>query len=308
MNIQNYFIEHKYWKLIKNRLKSTELRNGASLYLVLKTFIQQLFDPDLNIMACGIAYNFLMSLFPGIIFLFTLIPYFPIENLTENMQLLMSEILPSSLYEFTWSTVEDIVSKPRGGLLSIGFIGSLYLSTNAMIAIMESFNHCYTTKESRSWLVKRGIALFLTVLLSIVVLVAIIVIIFGDVIINSLKHFDVINESLLTFTSTTLPYLVTVVLIYLVISIIYYFAPAVKNKFSFFSIGSSIASILIIFISQIFSYYVNNFGSYNKLYGSIGALVGLMVLFYAISYMILLGYQLNASIDHAMHKTLEEKK
>ena len=147
----------------------------------------------------------------------------------------------------------------------------------------------------------------LTLMFALVILITIIFFVFGNLILENLLQFDFIQDYAAQMI-LGLRFLIIGILFYIIVSSIYFFAPAVKKRFSFFSIGSLIATILIIVVSQAFSYYVNNFGNYNKLYGSIGALIGLMVLFYAISYMILLGFQINASIDGALEHELEAEK
>ncbi len=322
MDIKSYIRRQPIWIQSRNRLQGIKLKSGASVYLVIKTFLKHIFDPNLNIMASGIAYNFLMSLFPGIIFLFTLIPFLlpyfehPLDAIEPDLQQIslidqlsdmMKEVLPTSLYDFTFPIIEDVAGNKRGGLMSVGFFFAFYLSTNAMIAIMDSFNHYYQTRESRNWFQKRAVALGLMLMFALAMLLSVIVFIFGHTILESLENFKFIENYVVQLVEL-FRYLVIGLMFYLIISCIYFFAPAIKKRFSFFSIGSFIATVLIISVSQAFSYYVNNFGNYNKLYGTIGGLVGLMVLFYAMAYIILLGFQINASIYGALEETIQEKK
>lgn len=288
-------------------LDKIKFKSGVSLLFLLKTFYNKIKEDDLQIMAGAIAFNFTLSVFPGIIFLFTLIPYIPVENLTEHIQLFMKEGLPQSFFEVTWDTIEDIVDRPRGGLLSVGFVMALYLSKNGMLSIMTAFNSVYTTKDGRGFLKKQFIAIMLTLLFVFNIFIAIVVIVFGNQIVYQL--FDFLNMEHAELTElliSALRYIVILFMFLMIISLIYYFAPTIKRKLNFFSAGSFIATILIISVAKLFSFYVDNFGNYNKLYGSIGALLGLMFFFYAISLIILVGFQVNASIDKARTEIEQE--
>lgn len=257
-------------------------------------------EDDLQTMAGAIAFNFTLSLFPGIIFLFTLIPFIPVENLTEHIQSFMQEGLPESVYEFTWGTVEDIVAKPRGGLLSFGFVMAIYLSKNGMLSIMSAFNNVYTTRDGRSFLKKQWIATMLTFLFVFCIFSAVIVLVLGTQILNqSFDFLELEHAGIVYWSILSLRYLVLLLMFLMIISLIYYFAPTVKKKFNFFSAGSFTATVLILVVAKAFAFYVDNFGNYNKLYGSIGALLGLMFFFFAVSLIILVGFQVNASIDKA---------
>lgn len=276
-------------------------KSGVSLLFLLKTLVNKIKEDDLQTMAGAIAFNFTLSLFPGIIFLFTLIPYIPVENLDIHIKEFMQEGLPESVFLFTWSTIEEIVKKPRGGLLSFGFAMALYLSKNGMLSIMTAFNSVYTTtSDQRSFIKKQFIAIMLTVLFVFSVFLAVVVLVLGTQILNSTFDFLQLEHAGVTYwLILSLRYIVILFMFLLIISLIYYFAPTVHRKLNFFSAGSFTATILIIAVAKLFAFYVDNFGNYNKLYGSIGALLGLMFFFYAISLIILVGFQVNASIDKA---------
>lgn len=301
------FKEHRAYQKLLDRLENMTLKSGITFLFLLRTFFNKMKEDDIQTMAGAIAFNFTLSLFPGIIFLFTLIPYVPVDNLTETIQLFMQESLPESVYEFTWSTIEDIVAKPRGGLLSFGFIMALYLSKNGMLSIMTAFNNVYTTSEGRGFIKKQLIAIALTAVSVFAVFLAVVVLVLGaqmtDLTFNLLS---VEHKGLTSFLLNTLRYVTILFMFLLIISMIYRYAPTVQRKFKFFSAGSFMATLLIIIVAKLFAFYVDNFGNYNKLYGSIGALLGLMFFFYAISLILLVGFQVNASIDKATEESQVE--
>lgn len=298
-NPGRYFIT---W-LKKVRFKKYE---SISLYKILKLFFQNLRDDDIMDRANGVAYNFILAIFPAVIFLFTLIPYitpfFP--GITHDSILkLVGENMPASMFDVVAPTVVDIVSNQRGGLLSLGFVFSLWLSSNGTMALMRAFNACYRTVERRSELKTRLIATGLTVNLSFVVLLAIVLLVVGQLVLQYLMQFEWLNISsfdvLLLFS---LRFIVIFIVFFIAISTLYYFGPAIHYNWRFFSIGSFIATILTLTVSYGFSFYITNFSTYNKVYGSIGVLIAVMVWIQLVTVVLLIGYEINASIHHAIRK------
>jgi membrane protein len=287
-----------------------EKYENVSLYKIIKIFLRNLLNDDILDRANGVAFNFILAIFPAIIFLFTLIPYvtefFPEIN-TESIMAFIGHQIPPSMFEVVSSTVQDIISNQRGGLLSLGFLFSVYLSTNGMMALMRAFNACYRTIENRSGLKTRLIATGLTINMTIVLFLAIILLIVGqfilEAIMNNMPAFDWINMSYFTVVLLfILRFVAIFIAFFLAISFIYYFGPAIHYNWRFFSVGSLLATFLCLAVSYGFSYYITNFGTYNKVYGSIGALIALMVWIQLITIVLLVGYEVNASIHDAIRK------
>ncbi len=219
----------------------------------------------------------------------------------------LGEQLPPSMFDVIESTVIDIISIQRGGLLSLGFIFSFYLATNGMMALMRAFNACYKTIENRGAFKTRLIATALTFNLALALMLSIVLLIVGqlmlDYITANLSAFPWFNADQFTVnTLFVIRFVVIYIVFYLVISSIYYFGPAIHYNWRFFSIGSSVATILSLGISYAFSFYITNFGTYNKLYGSIGVLIALMFWIQLITIMLMAGYELNASIHDSRRK------
>ena len=208
------------------------------------------------------------------------------------------------MYDIASSTILDIVSNQRGGLLTVGFVSALYLSTNGMMALMRAFNACYRTNEKRNWFRMRGTATLLTFMLALVLIVAILLLIVGQLVLNNITN-DLQELSNINFNKYTIYYLfvlrfiVIFIVFFIAISCIYYFGPAVHYNWSFFSIGSLIATLGILGVSYAFSVYITNFASYNKVYGSIGVLIALMAWIQLITMVLLFGYEINASLHYA---------
>ena len=299
------------WILI-NWLKKVrfEKYENVSLYKILKIFLRNLLNDDILDRANGVAFNFILAIFPAVIFLFTLIPYvtkfFPEIN-TESIMEFMGQQIPSSMFDVVSTTVHDIISNQRGGLLSLGFLFSIYLSTNGMMALMRAFNAVYRTIENRGGLKTRLIATALTFNMTFVLFLAIILLIVGqfilEAIMSNLPAFDWINISSFTVTLLFILRFITIfIAFFLAISFTYYFGPAIHYNWKFFSIGSWLATLLCLAVSYGFSYYITNFGTYNKIYGSIGVLIALMVWIQLITIVLLVGYEVNASVHDAIRK------
>ncbi len=267
------------------------------LYTVAAFFFQEIAKESLVNKASSLAYNFLLAIFPGIIFLFTLIPYIFPRKGQEQLMALISLVLPPNAFSAVESTLEDIIKIPNGGLLSFGFFAALIFATNGIHTLMQAFNKSSLIIESRTWFRQRLVALYLTLLMAFALLLGIGVIIAGEYVFAYL-------ESELSFKASFWVYIVdfarwlTLTLVYFItISMLYRYGPATPKKWSLFSAGSWLATILAVFTFWGFSYYIQNFGDYNKLYGSIGTLIVIMIWLYLNSLIILIGFELNASID-----------
>lgn len=279
---------------------------NMSLYRFLRIFLHNIDEDEIMDRSNSVAYNFILSIFPTVIFLFTLIPYvtvyFP-EVTNESIMAFMGDLMPSSMYEVVSSTVLDIVSNQRGGLLTFGFIFALYLATNGMTALMRAFNACYRTVERRNFLKTRLTALGLTLMLAVVLFSAIILLVVGQILIDyfTVHVHDLAKlnlDKLSIYFLLLLRFLVIFIVFFIAISCIYYFGPAVHYNWRFFSVGSLLATLACLGISYGFSYYVANFGSYNKVYGSIGTLIALMIWIQLLTMVLLFGYEINASLHY----------
>lgn len=282
--------------------------DNVSLYKLVKLFIYNLQEDEILNRANSVAYSFMLAIFPAIIFLFTLIPYFtnyiPSIN-TDSIMQFLSTMMPPSMYDVIDVTVRDILSNQRGGLLTLGFVFSLWLATNGMMSLMSAFNACYKTNDRRAGWKMRLVATGLTINLAIVVCLAVVLLVVGQLVLDYLLvHLNQYEwlEGIDSWTVTlllVLRFIVIFVMFFFAVSTIYYFGPAIHYNWRFFSIGSFMATLLILGVSYGFSYYITNFGTYNKVYGSIGVLIALMVWVQLVTVVLLIGYEVNASIHDA---------
>ena len=274
---------------------------GLSIYDVARFFWKGLMEGSITTRASSLAFNFFLAFFPSIIVFFTLIPYIPIDGLQETLMELLSVVLPPSTNEITFQALDDIINNPRGGLLSIGFILVLYFATNGINSLIEAFNASYHIREVRSLIQQRILSLGLTLLLSIMLIFAISSIIFGKLAVNYLTEFELISDNagkLILYGK----WFIILLMLFVGISILFHLGPAIKSKWKLFTPGSILATLGIIITSIGFNYYVNNFSQYNKVYGSIGTLMIILIWMYFNSIILLTGFELNASISNAKEK------
>jgi membrane protein len=277
----------------KHHLRDTT----TTFYQVLMILKSKLLKFDIDVRAAAVAYNFTLAIFPTIIFLFSVIPYIPVKHLDLQILNLLSEVMPNGIFEEAKATITEIVSKPRGSILSFGFIFALYASTSGMMALMRAFNMTNETAEKRGFIKSRLIAVMLNFMLTFVLLISIVVLIVGRFAVDFLFDEGILNRDFNFYIFQIISYSVVFSVFFVAISIIYYIAPAIPKRWKFFNSGSITASILTIIITNLFSYYLSNFASYNRLYGAIGTLIALMVWFYLIALILILGFDINASIE-----------
>ncbi|PSR02905.1 MAG: hypothetical protein BRD50_06685 [Bacteroidetes bacterium SW_11_45_7] len=159
---------------------------GVPVYYVISFFFKEIQRDTISVRASSIAFNFFLAIFPAIIFFFTLIPYIPVEGLQENLNQIIKELMPESVYVLIQDTISDIINRPRSGLLSIGFITTIYFATNGVAAIMETFDKIMANFKRRNFLQKRLVALKLTVILSVLLLLTLVLIVGGNWIVDGI--------------------------------------------------------------------------------------------------------------------------
>jgi len=267
------------------------------IYTVASFFFQEIGKDELINKASSLAYNFMLAIFPAILFLFTLIPYIPIEHFQDQLMSLIALVLPIEAYIAVKSTLVDIVSNQNSKLLSFGFAFALIFATNGVHTLMQAFNKSSLIIETRPWFKQRLVALYLTLLISFALIFGLVIMTIGEYIFGVLKSELRFKDSFWIYILNMARWFILIILYFVTIAIMYRYGPANAKKWKFFSAGSWMATILAVITFWGFSYYINNFSNYNKLYGSIGTLIVLMIWLYLNSLIILVGFELNASID-----------
>lgn len=279
--------------------------DGIPLYDVILFFFKGIRKSSLISRANSLSFTFMLAIFPAIIFVFTLIPYIPIDNLQETILNSLSNIMPENAFKTVESTIRDLVSLHRGGLLSLGFFLAIYFSSNGVMGIMKAFNRTSHTIETRSKLMLIVISILLVLIIVSIMLVATSLLIFASYLIKHYASEGFYDDSLTSTLINIGKWIFTYLLIFIVISFIYYLAPAGKRHFRFISAGSTLATLLSLVFIMGFNYYIDNFAQYNKLYGSLGTLIILMLWINLNAIALLIGFELNASILDAKRKGIK---
>lgn len=271
---------------------------GHSLYEVLAFFFRGLFKGQIQTRASAMAFSFFLAVFPSIIFLFTVIPYIPVKDFEFKLLEVIHELLPENMFLSLQDTIIEITSRPSGGLLSFGFIAALYFSKNGLVAMMNAFNNSIHVKENRPEWKQQLIASALVIVLSVVIFAALFLMIGSEYLLSQM----VAKEGAERFLIHLGKWLVVGALFLVIIGTFYRFGPARRRHRIFFSPGVLLAALLSISTSSIFSWYVNNYGKYNSIYGSIGTIMVVLLWIYFNSVMLLVGFELDAGIDSAREK------
>jgi membrane protein len=315
--IGEYFTQHP-WLLATLQWSKNRSLPGffkVPIYDVLVFLYHESRRYDLFTRASAVAFNYFLSLFPSLMAFFTLIPLFKRmliqylpegENFDLYLRVEIERIMPGVAGDRLFDFIDDVTNNPRFGLFSFGFLLAIYFASNGMMSLMVGFEKSYKkTFRQRGELRKRLIAVFLTFLMAGLVMAAVILIILGEFLFGlliDLTHLD----QLTGFMIQLVRWLAVIFLFYSGIAVIYRYGAATIKRFKFFSPGASLATVLCILSSLGFSAYVNKFNTYNELYGSIGAIIVLMIWIQIISLILLIGFELNASI--AINRDLKEER
>jgi membrane protein len=247
-------------------------------------------EDDVPALAAQLAYFFLLSLFPLLIFLVNLVPYLPITEV--DILGFFDDYAPGESMDLIKNSLEDIMKKD-GKLLSFGLIASIWSASNGIDAIVRAFNKAYRVEETRSFFVSRGMAIILTFAMIFVFLVALILPVFGrEIGILLFAQFGMSEEFIAVWNM--LRWLISILILFTVFLGLYWIAPNKKISCTSGLPGSIFATAGWVLSSLGFSYYVSNFGAYTATYGSIGAIIVLMIWLYLSAYIIIIGGEINA--------------
>ncbi len=289
--------------IIKSLRKITLPKTGGlPLFNVLTFFFKGLFEGRLTLRASSISFDFFLALFPSVLFFFTILPFVPITNFQDELLHFLEDIIPSTLWVYVSATIEEIITQPRSDLLSLGFILALYFSTNGINSIIEGFNTSFHVTETRTFIQQRLTSLFLVLLLSVMVILAISLFVVGGRILNFFVSEGILTDNLTIILIQLTRWILIVSLFLFSISFLYYFAPAKKKEYKFFSTGTVFTTFLMLVITYGFNFYIENFSRYNALYGSIGTLLVFLLWVYFNSIVLLMGFEVNVSIKTAKKK------
>lgn len=263
---------------------------------VIKTgryFLNRLNEADVFGLSAQLAYFFLLSLFPFLLFLVTLLGYLPVDE--HAIIDFLEPYAPLEIITFIETNLSQFVRAQNGGLLSISIIGTLWSASNGVNAIKKAFNRAYRVKEDRSFFYTRLIAIVLTIAMLIVISIALLLPVFGRMIGIYLFSFVDLSDSFLSIWNT-FRWAISTLILFFVLTSLYIFGPNVRIKVKHVIWGAMFATLSWQLVSLIFSFYVSTLGSYSATYGSLGTVISLMIWFYLSGIIIIAGGVINAEI------------
>lgn len=256
-----------------------------------KQVMKKFKEDNIPLLGAAQAYYYLLSSIPLLVVAFSIIPYFKISP-TDAMDFI-HKVLPSEIANVLEDNIISLVQEPKGGLLAIGAVAALWTASNAMTAFMKASNEAYSVEETRNFFKVRGTALLLTLGMIMSLVIAILLPIFGTVIVDFMKSFLGISSSLALLLNV-IRWVLAIVIITVILMLLYRFAPNKSFPFSHIIPGALTASILWQVASLGFSFYVGNFASYSATYGSLGGIIILMVWFFLTGMILMIGAVINA--------------
>ena len=306
----NWLIKIPFVNLALERSKHYTLPGfaGIAIYDIARTFRSEVKQDQLLLRAGALTFNFMMAVFPTIIFFFTLLPFVPIKDLDDRILDLL--LLPKNASVFISQTIHDLVHIKRGGLQSTGFLLAIFFSSNSIMSIQRAFDRSDTHSwrfTQRSALQKRLTAIVLVFILSFLFTVGLIFIVGGAVAVKYVGGLHWISAASY-YLLVIIRWIVIVSVFYFGFSIIYRYVPSVQRRFPFFSGGAIVATLGSLLTSAGFSYFANNFGSYNKVYGTVGTIIVLMIWFNFNARVLLVGFEVNVAIAQILAKRSRGQK
>ncbi|GEQ85992.1 hypothetical protein ULMS_15000 [Patiriisocius marinistellae] len=274
--------------------------DGLTLHDFHKLYFAGIIEGTFSPRATSIAYSFFVAIFPFLLFILNLIPYVPIEGFQTRFLIFIEEHLPPQTADLFYPVIADIAINPRGGLLSFVFLLSIFLAANGVNAIFSAFEYSFHVTINRGFFRQYAIAIAVSLLLALLLVITVVVILYGEYMISDLQGRAYLNDSV--FWVSALQLTVFVVLLYTTIATLYYFGTKEGKISRFFSLGAIVTTLLFLLTTYFFGVYINNFSTYNELYGSLGALLIMLLYIWINSNLLLLGFELNITLQRLKGK------
>ncbi len=278
---------------------------GMNLYDVLRFFVTGLINGSVSIRAAAISFRLLVAVFPVIILLLSILPYTPLR--AEDVIDVLRIFFPGETVTLFEQTVQDLLDKTQGTLLSITFILTLIYASSSINAILTGFNASYLIENKGNTWYSSLVSILLLVVLVLLLGFSVLLIGFSGQAISWLYSEGLLPGEIILWLNIV-RWLLSLLLVYFSVSILYHFGNPDTDKWRTLTPGASMATILIVIISIAFSWIITYLDSYNKLYGSIGTFLALLVWVNANSSVLLLGFEFNASVHKARNQATKKLK
>ncbi len=286
--------------LLAALLKKVKLpgMEGLSLYDLLEMYIVGVAQGALSARASAIAFSFFTALFPFLLFILIVIPYIPVEGFEQDFMGFLESFLPPNTSDFFFENIFENINTKRGGLISSVFALSVFLMANGVNAVFSGFENSYHQQLTRNVIRQYAFALGVALILAFLLILTVVILGYFEIyVIENLEDYGYINKVEGNFGVVAAKYVFFVIMIYLATATLYYFGTKEGKQSKFFSLGALFTTLLIMLTSYLFGLYIENFSQYNELYGSIGALLILLFYLWLNANIILLGFELNASLQ-----------
>lgn len=279
--------------------------NGLSVYDVAEIYVYGIIKGAFSMRASAISYSLFSSIFPFLLFLINLIPFVPVNGFQQEFLNFIYSLLPPKTSDFFDAIIKDIVNKQRVGLLSSTFVLSMLFMTNGVNAVFNGFSNSFHTTINRSFIKQYIVALGVAVIVALFLFTVVYVNVYVTYLTITYTKY-LIGDVMIWINLCRIS--IFIIMIYFTTAIVFYFGTKDGKSTPFFSIGALLTTILIICTTYGFAFYINNFSNYNELYGSIGALLILMFYVWINSNLVLLGYELNATLRRLRKIQLNQNK
>ncbi len=277
---------------------------GLSVYQLLGFIAVGLQKGRITNRAAAVSFRIMLAIPPLIIVFLSLIPFVPVENFQENIMIYISKAMPASAFELVESTLNNLVNKKQQTLVSLSFLLALVYASNSFQAILDGFSYSHNIEKPQSLVVQYLRSFMLMAMVSVAVILGMALITFTGPIVDYLIRLEIINDSIVLFLIGLVQWILIILVFEIGISILY--RAGHSGKWKAINAGASFATIGLIIVSSMFAYYVNNFGNYNKLYGSVGTLLVSMLWIYLNCIVLLIGFEINTAIEKAKNVSVKD--
>lgn len=280
-------------------MKSKILNEIGGLYKTIKKLIYKLNRDDIFALSAQLAYNLLLAIFPFLMFLFTIVG---MSNLnSEEILHFLSTVIPENAYQLIESTVIEVVDNSQGGILWLSIFLAIWVASSGFRAVIKGLNNAYDTAERRGFIKRTILSILCIFALVLIIVSTLFLLVFGDVI--GMYIIDIFPlDRILTLIWDLFRFVFVILIMIFMCGSLYYIAPAKKIKWRDTMPGAIIATLGWNVVSIGFSFYVNNFTNYSRFYGSLGGVIVLMTWMYLMSFILLLGGEINALLIEEYEK------
>jgi membrane protein len=270
---------------------------GVPLYYVVRRLLHEIQSDNIATRASSISFFFILAIFPGIIFLFSIFPYIPIRNFQANAMFFLESVIPPNVYQILHQTIQDIVSAERSGsLVSINFIIASVMASNGVNSMLRAFDKSNHTFKKRTFWQKNITSFKILILIASQLIISVVLVIKGKEFVSLLLHLLDTDDNLIRYAIKTVKAIIVLFTTFNLYALIYYFGPATKEKYTYFSVGATFATIVSLIFSYIFTFYTLYLHNFNRLYGSLGIIIVVMMWININAFVLLFGFELNHSV------------